>query len=92
MPRTYCSNRDSTRASICSRCGGVKPVSVNWLGAFLYFPTPSNCASTPSLSSVPRKNVTSAARPVTSIVAVGDAATFAQPVARKYSRLPADER
>ena len=82
MPCTYDSKRLSTSASICSRCGSVKPVSVNWFGAFLYLPTPSNCASTPSLSSAPLKKVTSAARPDTSSSAVGAAAIFAQPVAR----------
>ena len=54
-------------------CDWVKPVSVNWLGAFLYLPTPSNCACTPSLSSVLRKNITSLCRPVTSSSALGTA-------------------
>ncbi len=70
----------------------MKPLSVNWFGAFLYLPTPSNWASIPSLSSVPLKKVTSAARPEMSSMAVGDAAIFWQPVARKYSRLPATSR
>ena len=35
--------------SICSRWGPVKPRSVNWFGAFLYFPTPSNWACTPTV-------------------------------------------
>ena len=54
MPATYVSKSDPTSASICSRWGSVNDRSVNWFGAFLYFPTPSNWASTPSLSSVPR--------------------------------------
>jgi len=51
----------------------VNPVSVNWFGAFLYFPTPSNWAWTPSLSSVFLKNVVSVRSPVTSMIAVGTA-------------------
>jgi hypothetical protein len=65
--------RLSSRASICSRCGAVNPVSVNWFGAFLYFPTPSNWACTPSLSSVFLKKVVSLRSPVTSMIAVGTA-------------------
>ena len=61
-PRTA---RRGCRAAPPSARGAarVKPVSVNWFGAFLYLPTPSNCACTPSLSSVLAKNVTSAAQP-----------------------------
>src|SRR5688500_11288300 len=51
MAVTYCSYTLSSRASICSRWGSVKLFSVNWFGAFLYLPTPSNCASTTSFRS-----------------------------------------